>query len=62
MKNLAISKITLREETPLVQVIDSLVLPLPRLIYTPMKGAVSGIILGELKLIFSLIIIRVFNI
>jgi hypothetical protein len=61
MKNLAISQISLREETPLIQVIDRPVLPLPRLIFTEFKGVISGIIWGGLIMIFSLIAIRVFK-
>lgn len=61
MKNLAISQISLREETPLIQVIDKPVLPLPKVVFTHVKGIVSGVIWGGLIMIFSLIIIRAFR-
>jgi hypothetical protein len=61
MKNLAISQISLREETPLIQVIDRPVLPLPKIIFTQFKGVISGVIWGALIMIFLLITIRVFK-
>ncbi len=61
MKNLAISKISLREETPLIQVIDRPVLPLPRLIFTQFKGVMSGMLWAGLIMIFALIAIRTFK-
>lgn len=46
VKNLEISKISLRQETPLIQVIDQPVLPLPISKVSKLKGIVIGFILG----------------
>ncbi|TFF35536.1 GumC domain-containing protein [Mucilaginibacter psychrotolerans] len=46
VKNLEISKIALRQETPLIQVIDEPVLPLPASKVSKLKGMLMGFILG----------------
>nr|WP_294943026.1 Wzz/FepE/Etk N-terminal domain-containing protein [uncultured Mucilaginibacter sp.] len=46
VKNLELSKISLRQETPLIQVIDQPVLPLPMSKLGKVKGAVIGFAVG----------------
>lgn len=46
VKNLEVSKISLRQETPLIQIIDQPVLPLPISKVGKLKGMVIGFILG----------------
>jgi uncharacterized protein involved in exopolysaccharide biosynthesis len=45
MKNLAISQISLREETPLIQTIDKPILPLPKEEISKFKGLIIGALL-----------------
>ncbi|HJP62398.1 MAG TPA: hypothetical protein VJ844_03105 [Mucilaginibacter sp.] len=56
VKNLELSKISLRQETPLIQVIDQPVLPLYVSHISKLKGILGGIILGA---IISIMIIGV---
>ncbi len=46
VKNLEISKISLRQEVPLIQIIDNPVLPLPNDRVTKIKGLILGFIFG----------------
>ena len=56
VKNLEIAEIGLRKETPLVQVIDSPVLPLEYTRLSKLKGIVFGILIGGVLILgyFSL--------
>jgi uncharacterized protein involved in exopolysaccharide biosynthesis len=51
VKNLELGKISLRQETPLIQVIDQPVLPLPVKKVTKIAGFVLGFILGGILII-----------
>lgn len=59
MKNLAISQISLREETPLIQIIDTPILPLPMTVSNPTKGFILGFILIGLITTVVLIVSRI---
>jgi hypothetical protein len=61
VKNLEISKISLRQETPLIQVIDQPILPLDDDHITKTKATILGFILGCLLITFILIIRRMFS-
>ena len=54
MKNLAVSQISLREETPLIQIIDKPVLPLPKEEFSKKQGSISGGVLGGFIAVFLL--------
>jgi hypothetical protein len=56
VKNLELSKITLRKETPLVQVIDSPILPLEKDRLGKLMGIILGGFIGVFVVIFYLII------
>ena len=55
VKNLEISKITLRQEKPLIQIIDSPVLPLIINKVSKVKGIIIGFILGGFLTILFLL-------
>ncbi len=55
VKNLELSKITLRQEIPLIQIIDSPVFPLPKDKVGKLMGIIVGGVLGGLLSIFILI-------
>lgn len=59
MKNLAISQMSLREETPLIQVIDRPVLPLPVQVFSKLWGVTSGGIVGGIIAVFLLAINKI---
>ena len=61
VKNLEISKISLRQETPLIQVIDQPVLPLKERHLGKFKGIIIGGILATLVIIFTLLFGKVFK-
>lgn len=48
VKNLEIAKVTLRKETPLIQIIDTPILPLPKDKRSPLKFAIIGALLATL--------------
>ncbi len=58
MKNLELSKITLRKETPLIQVIDQPVFPLEKQSFGKAKGIMIGGILFGFVIIGYLLIAR----
>ncbi len=58
MKNLAISQISLREETPLIQIIDTPVLPLPIALPNPVRGFILGCTLLGLLTTITLIVAK----
>ncbi|NHA04459.1 lipopolysaccharide biosynthesis protein [Mucilaginibacter sp. HC2] len=59
VKNLELSKMSLRQETPLIQLIDSPVLPLTVDKVTKVKGSAIGIIVGFFLTILTLFIRKV---
>lgn len=61
IKQVEIAKVTLRKETPLIQVIDLPIFPLPKEKIGLVKGLVMGGILAELITIFVLITRSVFK-
>lgn len=61
VKNLEISKVALRKETPLIQIIDSPVLPLPMEKPSGLKGLIIGGILSGLATIIYLFVRRYIN-
>ena len=61
VKNLEVSKMMLRQETPLIQVIDSPILPLKVSKTGKLFGLISGILLGVLTSVFILVFLRIFK-
>ncbi len=61
VKNLELAKISLRQETPLIQVIDEPVLPLKKERFGKAKGIVLGGILFGFLTVFALLIRRIFQ-
>ena len=61
IKQLEISKVTVRKDTPLIQVIDSPILPLPKEEFGKMKGIVLGIVFAALFMGLGLIFKRIFK-
>jgi hypothetical protein len=61
VKQAELAKVTLRKETPLIQVIDRPILPLQKESFGKLKGLVLGGILGVFCVILYLIIRRVFR-
>jgi hypothetical protein len=61
VKQTELAKVTLRKETPLIQVIDKPILPLPKERFGKAKGIVMGGFLAGFLVVFGLIIRRVFK-
>ncbi|WP_281298264.1 Wzz/FepE/Etk N-terminal domain-containing protein [Flavobacterium limnophilum] len=61
VKQTELAKVTLRKETPLIQVIDRPILPLPKERFGKAKGIVMGGFLVGFLVAFSLIMRRVFK-
>jgi len=61
VQNLEISKVALRKETPLIQVIDEPVYPLERIKFGKIKGVIIGAVLGGFLAIIYLVIIKLYN-
>jgi hypothetical protein len=61
VKNLEISKISLRQEMPLIQVIDKPVLPLNMTHLSKIKGFITGFLSGLMLSSFILIINKIFQ-
>ncbi len=61
VKQAELAKVTLRKETPLIQVIDQPILPLPKEKFGKAKGIVLGGVLAGFLTILGLIIIRIFK-
>jgi uncharacterized protein involved in exopolysaccharide biosynthesis len=61
VKQTELAKVTLRKETPLIQVIDRPILPLPKERFGKAKGIVLGGILAGFLVILALIIKRILN-
>jgi hypothetical protein len=61
IKQTELAKVSLRKETPLFQVIDSPILPLPTERYGKLKGIILGGILSGFLTVLGLIVRRVFK-
>lgn len=61
VKQAELAKVTLRKETPLIQVIDQPILPLPKEKFGKAKGILLGGILAGFLTVFGLIIRRIFK-
>ena len=60
VKQTELAKVTLRRETPLIQVIDSPILPLKKDKFGKVKGIISGGLLAGFLIVISLIMRRLF--
>jgi hypothetical protein len=61
IKQTELAKVTLRRETPLIQVIDRPILPLPKERFGKLKGLVLGGFLGGFLIVLGLIVRRIFK-
>jgi len=61
VKQSELAKVTLRKETPLIQVIDRPILPLPNERFGKGKGLMMGGFLAVLLIVFGLIVRRIFK-
>jgi hypothetical protein len=61
VKQSELAKVTLRKETPLIQVIDRPILPLPKERFGKAKGLIIGGFLAGFLTVFGLIIRRIFK-
>lgn len=61
VKQTELAKVTLRKETPLIQVIDKPILPLPKEKFGKAKGMVMGGVLAGFLALFFLILKRIFK-
>ena len=61
VKQTELAKVTLRKETPLIQVIDQPILPLPKEKFGKAKGMVLGGILAGFLTVLGLIVRRIFK-
>ncbi|UYQ92437.1 hypothetical protein MKQ68_20345 [Chitinophaga horti] len=60
-KNLEIAKMTMAQETPLIQIIDTPILPLKISRFGPLKGIVLGGVLGGVMIVILLSIVRLYK-
>lgn len=58
VKQTELAKVTLRKETPLIQIIDKPILPLKKEQYGKVKGVVTGGFLASFLIVFGLIVIK----
>ena len=61
VKQTELAKVTLRKETPLIQVIDRPILPLPKEKISKFKGVILGSFLGAFFIILIIILKRIIN-
>jgi hypothetical protein len=61
VKQAELAKVTLRKETPLIQVIDQPILPLPKEKFGKAKGIILGGILAGFLTVLGLIVRRIFK-
>lgn len=61
VKQAELAKVTLRKETPLIQVIDRPIFPLPKQSFGKVKGLVIGVFLGGFFSVLFLIVRRLFK-
>jgi hypothetical protein len=61
VKQTELAKVTLRKETPLIQVIDRPILPLPNDRFGKVKGILLGFVLSGLIMILSLIVRKIYK-
>ncbi|CAD0008528.1 Wzz/FepE/Etk N-terminal domain-containing protein [Flavobacterium salmonis] len=62
VKQSELAKVTLRKETPLIQIIDRPILPLPKERFGKAKGLIFGVFLTSLMTVIVLIIRRFFKV
>jgi hypothetical protein len=62
VKNLELSKMALRHETPLIQVIDKPTFPLTRQLFSKSRGIIIGGLIGGFLIILALILNKVFRV
>ena len=60
VKQTELAKVTLRKETPLIQIIDKPILPLQKETFGKAKGIILGGFLAGILMVFSLIVKRIF--
>lgn len=58
VKQTELAKVTLRKETPLIQVIDRPILPLPKELFTKVKGIVLGGFLAAFLMVLWIVVRR----
>lgn len=61
VKQSELAKVTLRKETPLIQIIDRPILPLNRLKFGKLKGIILGSFISIFLIVFFLTFKRIFN-
>lgn len=61
VKNLELSKIAMAQETPVIQVVDSPILPLEKIRLGKLKGIVFGGLIGGVLVIASLILRKTYR-
>ena len=61
IKNLELSKLAMAQETPVIQIIDTPILPLDRKKFGKLKGLILGTFLGGFLTIIALIIRKVYR-
>jgi uncharacterized protein involved in exopolysaccharide biosynthesis len=61
VKNLEVSKVTLRKETPLIQVIDAPILPLEKEKIGKLTGTALGGIIGFFLVVIFLLFGKIFE-
>lgn len=61
VKQAELAKVTLRKETPLIQIIDQPILPLPKEKFGKVKGIILGGILAGFLTVLGLIVRRIFK-
>ena len=61
-KNLEISKITMAQETPIIQIVDTPIFPLKKVQFGKAKGMVSGALLAVFSIMICLILVRLYKI
>ncbi|SHN44847.1 lipopolysaccharide biosynthesis protein [Chitinophaga sp. CF418] len=61
IKNLELSKLTMAQETPVVQVVDTPILPLEKKRFGKLKGLVLGGFLGGFLIVFILVFRRIYR-
>lgn len=61
VKQTELAKVTLRKETPLIQVIDRPILPLPKETYKKTQGILRGVFISLIFVILSLVVRRFFK-
>lgn len=61
VQNLELAKMSLLQEVPLIQVIDSPIYPIKKEVFGKLKGLIFGVVLGAAITVFFLILIRMYK-